>query len=232
MSIKKLFFLAILSLITVSGAEATTITRLHLGGVSNPNVFYFGPNFHTSTDADAATPGDQNTDAVFEGYLSSVADILSGASFTLENVQATLDPIVVGSIITQNTINGNFSLYGNDPGHTLLLAGSIGNGVLVGSDNGSTGTYFNSVAGNLTSGSLLGLLPNTQVFLSFTLSNVLTNGVSGLDVIAADLQDFTANAQVVIDVNDATTPAPEPMTLSLLGLGLLGGACLKKKKVA
>lgn len=212
----------------VSSAFAVTIVEVHLGGVGQPDIEFVNGVLSTINDGVVGTPGDQNTDALFDSLLNSVADIVSGASFTLDGVIASGAPVAgPNSNISQHTTGGTFSLWGNDGNNTLLLSGTLGQGDIIGSDTTSIGTFFTSQVGSLTGGSLLGLLPaNIPVLIGFTLGSIQSAGGPGLDINNQSLGNFTANGTGLIDV------VPEPATLSLLGVGLLGGAIARRRKVS
>jgi hypothetical protein len=212
-------------------AASVTIVEVHLGGVGQPDLQFVSGVLSTVNDGDAATPGDQNTDVFFDSLLDSVADIISGASFTLAGVGASGTPVVSAAGISQHTSGGTFNLYGEDAAHTLLLSGTLGDGEIVGADSSSIGSFFTTQIGSLTGGSLLGLLPaNIPVLIGFSLGSLTSADGSGLDVIntvnGPALGDFTANGTGLIDV------VPEPASFALLLSGLLGGVAARRRKLS
>ncbi len=209
-------------LVAPAVANAITIVEVHLGGVAQPDIEYVGGVLSTVNDGNGATLGDQDTDALFEALLDSVADIVSGASFSLDGVTASGAPSVVGPLISQHTTGGTFSLW--DASNTLLLTGTLGQGDIVGSDTSSVGSFFTSEVGSLTGGSLLGLLPaNIPVLIGFSLGSITSADGNGLDVKQGVLGNFTSNGTGLVDV------VPEPASMLLLGGGLLGGAFVRRR---
>lgn len=228
---KKTFFVLAFILISSSTAKALTIIQVSLGGQGNgfQEIQYVGSALSTINDGDGATIGDQDTNVIFDNLLSSVADIASGASFTLSGISANGAPSVAGPVISQDTVGGTFSLFDN--ANTLLLSGNLSDGVLVGSDNGSVASTFSTTFGNFNGGTLLPLIPNLNtLFLALTLSNVQTAGASGLDVAFGIIQNFSGNGQISIDAELAATP--EPFTLGLLFTGTLMGAFISRRKLS
>lgn len=228
---KKVILVLALGLIYTNQANALTIIQTHLGGTGTgfQEIEYVGSALSTIDDGNAATTGDQDTDVVFDNYLAGIADIASGASFTLSGITASGLPSVVGPIISQATTGGTFSLY--DASNTLLLSGNLGDGIITGSDTGSVGSAFTTTFGTFTGGTLLGLIPDVNsLFLSVVLSNIQTAGSPGLDVVANLLQNFSANGQVSIDAE--AKAAPEPMTLGLMLTGMLAGSVMSRRKAS
>ncbi len=230
-NIQKAFSVFALTFITASSAQALTIIQVSLGGTGNgfQEIEYVGSSLSTINDGNGATFGEQDTNVVFDNYLSGVADITSGASFTLSGISASGAPSVAGPIISQNTVGGTFSLYNSS--NTLLLSGSLGNGFLAGSDTGPVGSMFTTTVGSFTAGSLLPLIPALNSFyLSLALSNMQTAGAPGLDVAFGIIQNFSGNGQISIDAELAATP--EPFTLGLLFTGTLAGALVSRRKLS
>ena len=152
-------FTAIVSSVSLVQAAPLTIVELHLGGVSQPEIEFTNGVLSTINDGDAGTPGEQNTDVVFDSLLNSVADIFSGASFTFDGVTAIGAPGTGPGGIFQAMSGGTFSLWGNDVNQSLLLSGTFGTGTIVGADSTSIGSFFTTEVGALTGGSLVSLLP-------------------------------------------------------------------------
>lgn len=230
-SIKKTFFVLALVLVTSVTAQALTIIQVSLGGQGNgfQEIQYVGSALSSIDDGNTATFGDQDTNVTFDALLSGVADISSGASFTLSGISANGAPSVAGPVISQDTIGGTFSLF--DSANTLLLSGNLSDGVLVGTENGSVASTFSTTFGNFNGGTLLPLIPNLNtLFLSLVLSNVQTAGAPGLDVAFGIIQNFSGNGQISIDSELAATP--EPFTLGLLLTGTLAGALVSRRKLS
>lgn len=231
-NIQKTFFVLALILVTSVSAQALTIVQVSLGGQGNgfQEIQYVGSALSTISDGNAATLGDQDTNVFFDGYLSGVADISSGASFSLSGILASGAPSIAGVVVSQNTAGGTFNLYNS--ANTLLLSGTLGSGLLSGSDTGSVGSMFTTSVGNFTAGSLLGLLPaQNSLFLTLALSNIQTAGSPGLDVAFGIIQNFSGNGQVSID-SEVGAAVPEPFTLGLLLTGTLAGALVSRRKLS
>lgn len=203
----------------VSSAQAASIIKVGLSETA-PDLIFDGTTFHTINDGNAATLGDQNTNVNFVGFLVGVQpDITTAvASFTLSGVSLVGGPNVVGALVSQATTGGSFSLY--DAANTLLLSGNLADGAISGSNVATTGSFFNTTFGTFTGGTLLPLLVQNSLGISFALGGIDSSGVAHLVTGPGGLNAFTANGTGLIDA----TPVPEPLTGALLlsGIGAMG----------
>lgn len=227
---KKFLSLFILSLSLISSvANADTIIKFDLG--ANNDVEFVGGIFRTVNDGIASTPGNQNSDIDFTGFLdASFADILSGASVTISNIVASAEVNVLGTIISQATNGGSINLWSNTG--SLLLSAALGEGNIAGSIDGVTGSFFNSSVMTYTGGSLLSHVSSSPAGLSLGLSGIQSGIFPGMTVSyntttdAFELDSFRADASGLLTGN----PIPEPASMLLLSSALLGGIITKRKR--
>src|SRR5215467_15086878 len=159
--------------VAFSAAQAGTIIKLSLGGVG-PDVG-MGPAGNLSTIDQTAGPpptGDQLTNIEYTGFLNFIPDVNTNtASFTLNGLNAVGPANVFGSLVIQNFVGGQFSLY--DPADNLLLQGPMGPSALSGVlGPPGTGALFTTSLTTVTGGSLAGLIAPGSVSLSMNMTNV------------------------------------------------------------
>jgi hypothetical protein len=194
-------------------SQAATIIKLNLGGVG-PDVGMNVGILSTTNDGVAATVGDQNTDIEFTGGLNFIPDVNANTgSFTLQGLTEVGPASVFGSLVIQNFVGGQFSLY--DPSNVLLLQGPLTNSALTGVlGPPGTGALFTTTLGAVTGGTLAPLIVPGTVSLSMNMTTV--NGGNGFIVAGGgpQLNPFLADASLSI----AADTVPEPATMTLIGL--------------
>jgi hypothetical protein len=195
-------------------SQASTILKLNLGGVG-PDIGMNGAGIlSTTNDGVVATVGDQNTDIEYTGGLNFIPDLNTDtASFTLQGLTEVGAANVFGSLVIQNFLGGQFSLY--DPSNVLLLQGPLTNSALTGVlGPPGTGALFTTTLGAVTGGTLAPFIVPGTVSLSMNMTTV--NGGSGFVVAGGgpQLNPFLADASLSI----AAETVPEPATMTLLGL--------------
>jgi len=213
--------------VAVSCSQAATIIKLNLGGVG-PDVG-MGPAGNLSTIDQTAGPpptGDQLTAIEYTGFLNFIPDVNTNtASFTLNGLNAVGPASVFGTLVIQNFVGGQFSLY--DPADVLLLQGPMGPSALSGVlGPPGTGALFTTSLTTVTAGTLKPLIAPGSVSLSMNMTNV--NGGNGFSVGGAgpQLNQFQADASI----NIAADPVPEPATLVLFGLGSIAIIAAKRRR--
>ncbi len=196
-----------------SFAQAGTIIKLNLGGVGPDVQMNAGGILSTADDGIAGTTGDQNTAVEFTDFLDAFPDISpSVASFPLGNVTAVGPASVFGSLVVQNFVGGQFSLY--DSANILLLQGLLTNSALTGTIGPpGTGALFTTTLGDVTGGTLAPLISPGSLSLSMNMTNV--NGGAGFTAVEGALAPFLADASV----NLAANAIPEPTSLTLVVIG-------------
>src|SRR6266550_2577695 len=196
-----------------SFAQAGTIIKLNLGGVGPDVGMNAGGILSTADDGIAGTTGDQNTAVEFTDFLDAFPDISpSVASFTLGNVTAVGPASVFGSLVVQNFVGGQFSLY--DSANILLLQWLLTNSALTGTIGPpGTGALFTTTLGDVTGGTLAPLISPGSLSLSMNMTNV--NGGAGFTAVEGILAPFLADASV----NLAANAIPEPTSLTLVVIG-------------
>jgi hypothetical protein len=224
---RKLVAVSILSLCLAQTAAADTIIKFDLGN-TGPDLQYSGGVFSTIDDGMAASLGDQNTGIDYVGFLDPLlADILAGASFTLEGVNSVGAASVVGPLVSQQTDGGTFSIW--NEANELLLSAELGEGVLSAATGVSVGSFFNTEVVNFTGGSLLSYIAATPGGISIALANILTGNVTGVLVGQNNnLLDFTADADGLITGEPADIP--EPSTMILFGSAAIGGLLRRRRR--
>lgn len=226
MSKMKALLLSSLVLLFTSSASAATIIKFNLGGIG-PDLAYQSGVLSTISDGNAATTGDQDTGLEFVGFLDGLfADIASGASLSIAGITANGLATVAGTLVTQATTGGTFSVY--SPANVLLLSGNLADGAITGSTSATTGSYFNTTVATFTGGSLLAYVATTPAAFSLSFSNVGGRHGFGMLVTANGLQNFVADATGQIE----GAPVPEPASAALLISGVLGGIAARRRKLS
>lgn len=224
--LNKVILAAVVALFVTTTANATTILKLNFGS-TGPDFQYAGGILSTIDDGDAATAGDQNTQAAFEGLLAGVPDITTDiASVTFDGITADGAATILPGFVVQNTIGGTFDLW--DSSNTLLLSATIDSGSISGPlGAAATGSFVTLSLGNYTGGTLLPLLGGANaasIGVSFT--DVASRSGAGFSVNGTSLNAFTADATANL------AAVPEPTTVGLLLAGLAGGFGVRRKKNA
>jgi hypothetical protein len=229
-------FLALVLLAVVSlaaeGAQASTIIKLNLGGDAGADIEFDGTTLSTADDGDAATTGDQNTDAEFLTFLDGVAaDILDDvASFTLDGLTEDGPAVLLpGGLVGQGFNDGALSLY--DAANVLLLSATLDGSVLIGTIGGTaTGSVFTTEFATVTGGTLAPFIDPTTLTLSISLVDV--NDGAGLFVLAGAapfLDVFHADATLLMDAEEREVAEPATALL-LLGATLAGAMRLRRTR--
>lgn len=220
-----------LLLLFVGSVSAETILNINFGKneLVEPDIELVDGVLSTVND-NSISPGEQTTDATFESFVvgkPGVVDVTNG-SFTLDGVSMVGSPNVTPlggfSSVTQQTTGGTFDLY--DADGNALLSGTLNNGLLTGSTSGATsGGFFNLDFGSFTgpAGSpLFELLDPTKSSLSISFTGIASPGSAGMSVVDGKLQDFIADATANIDAEALATVLPEPSSLGLSLLAMIG----------
>jgi hypothetical protein len=224
------FFLTIVAVVGLMAAtvNAGTIIKLDLGDVGTPDIRFDGTTLATMNDGNAGTTGDQDTDADFHDFLSSVPDVLtSTASFSISGLTPSGAATTLGSLVIQHFTGGTFQLY--DPANTLWLSGSLTTSALTGPIGPpATGALFTTSISSVTGGQLAPfILPNS---LSLSMSFTDINGGAGFTLggaAAPVLNPFTADTTL----NIAGEPIPEPTMAALISIGgLLAGLAMPRRR--
>ena len=205
-------------LLTAATSQAAII-KLGYSTDSLPDVEAVNGVLSTVQDVSAGTLGDQDTEVTLLSVLSGLL-VIEGdrASFTLDGVQFTGNPAVIGGTVLQPTAGGNFNLY--DPANALLLSGTLGKGTLSGPLGGTaTGGFLTTEFGQFTGGSLLPTLQANNLLLSsVSISLTDVGGGVGFSLAAnGSLQDFAADATANIS---AAPQVPEPQSVALALSGI------------
>ena len=214
-------FLAAACLLTNSflaaDASAETVIKFNLAGVNTgPDVAYSGGLLTTVDDGSVGTSGQQSTDVGYQGFLSDIPSIPSGASLTLSGVTASGSASGNVGFISQMTTGGMFSLFDNT--NTLLLSGNLGNGVITGSTSSDSGGFFSTSPVLYTGGSLLPRIEPNSGAISLSLLDVRTGGAVGMVVNGSGvLQNFTATANGQL----GASAVPEPSVIGMAAIGAL-----------
>jgi hypothetical protein len=228
-----LFGAAVCALIYANACalHASTIIKLNLGSVGPDVSMNAAGILGTSSDGNAGTIGDQNTNVEYTSFLEPIPDInTSIASFTLSNLAAAgpaFQP--VPGVVVQNFAGGTFNLY--DPSNSLLLSGLLTTSSLQGTlGPPGTGAVFTTNVASVTGGSLAPFIVLNSLALSMNLTNV--NGGAGFSLNdGVILNPFFADSFVNIsgDPTDLGGGLPEPGTLVLATIALVAGAAVRRR---
>jgi hypothetical protein len=213
---------------SADSASAETVLKFNLDGFGfGGDVASTSSAFVTVDDGNPAVTGDQTTNVAFTGFLDPLfMDITSGASFSLSGVMASGNAGQQGGILLQETMAGMFTLY--DDSNSVLLQGNIDQGFIFGGAI-STGSFFTTTPVLYTGGSLLPLMEPDSGNLSLSLTDVRTNGTTGMVVLGGVLQDFTADATGQLEAS--AVPEPSVMGMAALASVLVIRRRRKRRKV-
>lgn len=236
---RSLFVAASISLFSLSATAEPIKIDLKGSTLSGPDIELVSGVLSTRDDGDLTSPGDQATRLIFGGDALFAEDLVTGefGSFSLEGVSLVGTPFVLNQgafgSVTQPTTGGTFDLF--DPDGAPLLSGTIENGLLTGSTNGATsGGFFNLNFGAFTGpaeSALFDLLDATKASLSISLTGIASPSSSGFSIVDNALQDFTADATANIDAEGLSGILPEPATLGLATLALIGALGYRRRRV-
>ena len=239
---RRYLLLVVLAGFSTGTGYAETVLNLSFGKneIIDPDIELVSGVLSTVQDSDNSitSPGDQTTDATFEGFAvgqPGIADIING-SFTLDGVAMVGAPAETPlggfSSVTQQTTGGTFDLF--DAAGDLLLSGTLNNGLLTGSTSGATsGGFFNLDFGTFTgpaSSPLFQLLDPTKASLSISFTGIASPGSAGMSVVDGVLQDFIADATANVDAATFGGVAPEPTSMSLGLLAVAGIAAIARRR--
>ena len=231
--------------LTAGQLSAETIIRLELG-VSGPDVQYLDGELSTVDDGNlgVTSPGDQDTNVTLDGFVKTagadgfadIADIPSGASFSLSGITAVESAVEFGSLVNQSTTGGTFELF--DTAGDLLLSAELQDGVLVGpsSELGvSAGSLFTVEFGNFSGpagGEIFSLLREDSAELSMSFTNISdASGQSGFSVVDGVLQGFTADITAQIEAEaSGNAQLPEPASFGLAMMGAFAFLGLRRRR--
>jgi len=236
---------AILSLLFSQIAGAETIIKLTFGS-TGPDIQLDGGVLSTVDDGvTTSSPGDQQSTVDFDGFVETsggLVDIVipEQGSFSLFGVDLVGEPGVdtIGPFtrIDQATTGGSFELY--DQNGTILLTGTMTDGLLSGSPGGAAaGSFFAANLGTFTGPSsdelnkLFAQLDPDSASLSISLTDVIaSDSTPGLQLVGGVLRDFTADATGNVSAESIGNVVPEPSSVSLVLCGLLGLLSLRRRQ--
>lgn len=205
-------------------ASAGTILKVNFGN-SGPDFEFDGSVVGTPDDLDSGTTGLQNSQVTFAGdFDSSYADILSGGSLSIFGIG--LDgpaSATAGGVITQSTLGGGFSIF--DASNSLLLAGTIHEGMIVGMSGVSGASFTSTSPIDYTGGWLFPQIEPPTGTLSVALGTVPSGNQTGLQVRDGKLIPFTAGATGSFGGMVHSTPEPGSgiiFATMAIGLGVWG----------
>lgn len=215
-----------------------TIIKLGLGPIG-PDIQLEGGTLSTVDDGNdsPASPGQQDTSVQFDNFVADVPGLHNifppdSASFTLTGVNVVGVPLVVDQggtdLVIQSTNGGAFTLY--DENGAELLTGTLEAGSL----NGHTGisgtsSFLTASLGTFTGPmgtALYDVLDPDSASLAISLTDVTSvGGVPGMVVSENAIQSFSADATA----NIGAQPIPEPSSLTILLLALVGLGVARKR---
>lgn len=226
---------AVFSLLAQS-ASADTIIDLTFAG--NLDFELKGTELSTIDDGNGTSPGDQDTIINFpnNSFVSGQPGVVEGAgSFTMAGVKLEGSPVIVpGNLLAYQTTGGTFELF--DDANSSILTGTLNDGSFYasyGAGTAATGGWLSINFGSFTGpdGSpLFDLLDPNSAAMSISFTEIFTGAQPGVTVNGNDILDFTADATANISAESLASTLPEPGSLGLAMVAMLGVLGLRRRQ--